>query len=180
MSIQPTTTSLIPFMPAQELNLFFNYFDGNNPQPIVNPEYQVIDIEVWKSINVITPDRSKERNANVYINLPPLGTGQRYADTLRSETVEPDPGKIETGRFLKLERDIDYILHEETGFITFKSAVQRDDVIGVAYRVQKITGDEFYGEFLSTAPSDTAARMVLKLVKPKIFNQAIRRHGNFN
>lgn len=150
-----------------EYNFFFNYYNGNNPQPIVNDQYMVIDIEVWKSINVITPDRSKERNANVYINLPVLGPGQRYPDSLRMDSVEPEPGRIETGRFLLLERERDYILHPETGFITFNSAVQREDVIAVAYRVQKITGPEYQGEFLSTAPSDTAARLVLKLVKPR-------------
>jgi hypothetical protein len=148
-------------------NFFYNYYNGNNPQPIVNPEYTIIDIEVWKSINVITPDRSKERYANVYINLDPLAAGQRYPDSLRLDSVEPDPGKIETGRFLLLTRDLDYVLHEQTGYISFSTTIQNEDVIAVAYRVRKTTGDEFYGEFLSTAPSDTSARLVLKLVKPQ-------------
>ncbi|GAB4290348.1 MAG: cell surface protein SprA [Ignavibacteriaceae bacterium] len=157
---------------SRTLNLFENYY--GSPTPLVDQQYYVNDIEVWKSVNVTTGDRSKERIANAYINLEPLLEGQDYDDvdtSLRQDLTNPIPGLQETGRFVLLTRDLDYTLHPETGYITFNTDLNDQDIIAVAYRVENdpsTSADDFrYGEFLTTANTDTSERLVLKLVKPR-------------
>ncbi|HLG32080.1 MAG TPA: cell surface protein SprA, partial [Ignavibacteriaceae bacterium] len=145
-------------------NDLFSAYYFNIPAQ-VNPDLQIYEIEVWKSINVISSDRSKERNANCYINLPPLPLGETtYDPSWKDPIPNPIPGEEETGRFLKLEESVDYILHPETGFISFKTSLNEQDIIAVAY-IQG-TGDITFGELIA-ANSDTASQLVLKLVKPK-------------
>ncbi|MBT8379591.1 MAG: cell surface protein SprA [Ignavibacteria bacterium] len=144
---------------------FFNIFENfySNIPAQVSPEVQINEIEVWKSINVITADKSKERFANCYIDLPVLPVGQNtYADSLREPLENPIQGKEETGRFLLLSQDIDYTLHPETGYISFKTSINDQDIIAVSYK--QGNSDLTYGEFLATS-TDTI--LVLKLVKPK-------------
>jgi len=141
--------------------LFTNYFFKLTPQS--DPDLFVNEIEVWKSINVITSDKSKERFANAYLDLQPLQGGQnKYPDSLRTPIQNPILGKEETGRFQLLTEGVDYIVHRETGFISFKTSVQTQDVIAVAFKqgVANVT----YGEFIA-ATQDTF--IVLKLVKPR-------------
>lgn len=152
---------------SPSLNLFNGYY--GSATPTIQTERTIVDIQVWKSINVITADNSKERNANVYINLSPIGSGGKYDDVLREDIDNPTAGKVETGRFLLLEEKRDYILHPETGYLTFTTQIQSDDIIAVAYRVEGAPGsdnDLFYGEFVTPATPDSQ-KLVLKLVKPK-------------
>jgi cell surface protein SprA len=67
-----------------------------------------------------------------------------------------------------LEKGIDYLLNEYTGFITFKTQINDNEIVAVAYRVDNLPGpvdDSFYGEFLGTAQTDSQ-RLVLKMIKP--------------
>ncbi|MFO7444997.1 MAG: cell surface protein SprA [Ignavibacteriaceae bacterium] len=128
------------------------------------PELRVAEIEVWKSIQTSGRDPQREREANAYIELLPVADGGRY-DNLRGN-IEGVTGQVETGRFIKLEEYNDYILNREVGFITFKTQVQDNDVIAIAF--QRDNG-EVYGEFIKTAVSDTQ-KLVLKLVKPRNLN----------
>ncbi|MCH7826501.1 MAG: hypothetical protein IIC75_00785 [Bacteroidetes bacterium] len=149
------------------LNLFFNYYGKATPE--INPQFRVNNIEVWRSVTGVAVDRSKERNANAYINLDELTAGERYSDNLRGE-IAAIPGQTETGRFLLLAPSVDYVLHTETGFITFNTQVQDNDIIAVAYRVDNglsSSDDLFYGEFLNSLGADTTSKLVLKLVKPR-------------
>lgn len=151
------------------LNLFSKYY-FSSPDPIVVQRYYVNDIQVWKSINVTTPDRSKERNANAYINLLPINVNGTYHDSLRADIENPKAGEQEKGRFLLLEPGIDYVLHPETGFLTFKTSINDQDIIAVAFRQENGPGasdDIIFGEFLTPANTDTSKRLVLKLVKPR-------------
>ena len=153
---------------APDLNLFEKYYA--NATPIIEPQYRIKEIEVWKSINTIGRDPSKERIANAYMDLGrPLQAGETYPDSMRVLN-DPIPGKSETGRFIQLTQDVDYTLQPETGYITFKTQINDDDIIAVAYRVengQAANDDLFYGEFLSTANAANDSVLVLKLVKPK-------------
>jgi cell surface protein SprA len=149
------------------LNIFNDYY--GNPTPIVRPDLQVVDIQVWKSINQITSDRSKERDANVFIDLPPILPGQSYNESYRDSNQIPIEGRISVGRFLLLTPDVDYTLHPETGFITLKTSVNEQDIIAVAFRQERGTGtddDAIYGEFLAPSDTNTTRRMILKMVKP--------------
>lgn len=141
--------------------LFKNYFFEIPAR--VNDNLRVNDIEVWKSINIITPDKSKERFANAYIDLPHLAPGQTtYPDSLREALENPIPGRQETGRFQLLVPGVDYTVHYETGFISFKTSLQDQDVIAVSFK--RGPTEETFGEFIGTT-QDTF--IVLKLVKPR-------------
>jgi len=149
------------------LNLFFNYY--GQPTPLINPQYRVNNIEVWRSVTGVAVDQSKERIANAYINLDPITANGSYPDNLRGD-IAAIPGQTETGRFLLLTEGVDYVLHPETGFITFNTQIQDNDIIAVAYRVENgtsTTDDLFYGEFLNSVGADTTTKLVLKLVKPR-------------
>ena len=66
---------------------------------------------------------------------------------------------------LLLSQDVDYVLHPETGFITFKTAINEQDIIAVAFRQENGVGpdDDFkYGEFLAQGDTNTTRRLVLK------------------
>ncbi|MEJ2617338.1 MAG: cell surface protein SprA, partial [Ignavibacteriaceae bacterium] len=92
-------------------------------------------------------------------------------DTTWRNLNNPQPGISETGRFLQLTPDVDYTLQPETGYITFKTQINDDDIIAVAYRIENSsTGpsdDLYFGEFLSTANDANDSVLVLKLVKPR-------------
>lgn len=153
---------------SEALNIFNNYY--GNPTPLENLSVRVKDIEVWKSTTQSTND-PQERLANVYINLQPRFANGRLPDSLRGD-ITTIQGKKYSGRFLKLTNGQDYILHAETGFISFKSNIQDQDVIAVAYQVENTnTGtadDLFYGEFLRQNDStSTGSKLVLKMVKPQ-------------
>ncbi len=142
-----------------QYNFFERYY--SNATPDYDPNYQIVDIQVWKSVNQITSDRSQFRKANAYINLgakPENG----YADSLRQNLTNPVPGQKETGNFVLLQAGVDYILHPYTGFITFISPVNDENIIAVAYRVK----DTYYGDFVTPTSKDTT-HLVLKLVKPQ-------------
>ncbi len=144
-------------------NLFYRYYGKSTPD--VDGSFYVKDIEVWKTINQTLRDPA-ERNAVAYVSLPDRGETESYADALRSESVVEVPGETIKGRFVKLVQGQDYILHQETGYITFKTNIQEVDAIAVAYRYGAGTG-RYYGEFLNQNASDTSKRIILKLIKPQ-------------
>lgn len=148
--------------------IFENYY--GKPTPEVRGDLLVTDIQVWKSINVITTDKSKERDANVYIDLYDIGVGEVYPQNWRDELPTTTPGINDAGRFTLLTPDVDYILHPETGFITFKAAINEQDIIAVAFRQENGPGasdDKVFGEFLAPGDTNTTQRLVLKMIKPR-------------
>ncbi len=155
-----------------DLNLFYNYY--GSAFPTANTNYRVLYVEVWKSVNTQTIDKSRERQVNAYLNVPALTKSTdptlTYSGIFSSDTVNPVPGQIETGRFVLLQQDVDYTLHPETGYITFNTQIQDQDAIAVAYIVQGTTEYLNYGETLASAGAITSAdstrRLVLKLIKP--------------
>ncbi|MDA3859713.1 MAG: cell surface protein SprA, partial [Melioribacteraceae bacterium] len=149
-----------------EYNFFNNYFGKITPQ--VNNQFFIKDLEVWRSTNQgLNP--ATEKRVNASINLTPLKPGEKYDDSYRSTEGTGVAGEsMVNERFEKLEYGIDYIYHEATGFITFKTQIQRADAIGVAYRTEGPTtdpsDDTIFGEFWNDI-TDTV--VVLKLIKPK-------------
>lgn len=164
---------------SADLNLFNKYFGNATPEII--QRYRIKDIEVWKSVNLILKDPN-ERNVNAFIDLPIRSESEVYPDSFSTDNVQEVPGSIAKGRFIRLTQDVDYILHPETGFITFKTTPQDIDMIAVAYRVENtLTGpedDQFYGNFLSQAGSDTSQRLVLKLIKPSTLQPKYKKAWN--
>lgn len=144
-----------------ELNLFYRYYGSATPD--ADPDYEVLDLEVWKSTNQITKNPN-ERNANAYIDLPAIGKNEKYKDEIYRKTITGGDGKTETSRFIQLQSS-DYVLHSQTGWITFTTSINDADILAVAYRVHKKNGaDMYYGELLQYAKDSV---LVLKLIKPK-------------
>jgi cell surface protein SprA len=153
---------------SESLNIFSNYF--GSPIPIVNNNYLVTEVQVWKSINVISTDKSREREANAFIDLPAISRNQSYPANFREPLTNPIPGIQEAGRFLLLQEGLDYIIQRETGFLTFKTPINDNDVIAVSFGRENGPGtadDAYFGEWLASGDTNTTRRMVLKLVKPK-------------
>ncbi len=142
--------------------LFRQYFF--NPTPQVDGNLEIKEIEVWKSISTISPNlNSSLRYANCYIDLPPLQSGQtKYDDSTYRGDINPVPGEIENGKFVLLQQNVDYTVQPNTGFITFNTSLNQNEIIAVSYK--QGPNNIRTGEFLANS-TDTV--LVLKLVKPK-------------
>jgi cell surface protein SprA len=159
---------------SKNFNIFNKYYGYATPI-YDHPEYFVKEIEVWKTKTGLR-DKGQERLVNAYIDLDfRTKNNLNYPDSLRSDQVAAVPGKIETGRFVKLTQGTDYDLHAETGYITFKTQIQETDAIAVAYQIEwkdqnSSDDDHIYGEFIKneTVTDTTSSRkLVLKLIKPQ-------------
>ncbi|MCX6174203.1 MAG: cell surface protein SprA [Ignavibacteriales bacterium] len=146
-----------------QLHVFTDYY--SNPTPRVNSTLFVKDIQVWKTVTgLFNPN---ERKANAYLSLPKRSKGTLYSTSLRDSTLQTIPGVQEIDRrFVLLQLGIDYEIHPETGFISFKTQIQEQDAIAVAYYVEGATSTDYYGEFINDLQSTNQTRLVLKLVKP--------------
>ncbi|MEK6552139.1 MAG: cell surface protein SprA, partial [Bacteroidota bacterium] len=149
------------------LNIFNKYY-GNATPIVVNALY-VKDIQVWKTVTgLFNPN---ERKANAYINLPGRPKGTLYNSDKRDSTLQTIPGVQEIDRRFVLLQPGDYEIHPQTGFITFKTQIQEQDAIAVAYYIEGGPGtsaadDIYYGEFINDLQGTNQTRLVLKLVKP--------------
>lgn len=148
------------------LNVFNDYY--GNATPIIRSDLLVVDYQVWKSTDQPTSNTSNEREANVYINLPQMLPGG-YDNSLRDSTIAPIFGERAYGRFILLTEGEDYIMHPETGFITFKTQINDNEMIAVAYKQERGPGsddDAVFGEFVVASDSNSTQRLILKMVKP--------------
>lgn len=162
------------------LNLFNRYY--GNPVPSIEDSLRVKDIEVWKSTTTSVPSPN-ERKGNAYIDLPRRTASERNKYNNLRGTRDPIPGETVIGeRWILLQPNIDYDMHEATGFITFKTQIQEQDQIAVAYRIEGPTAaaqdDIFYGEFIQDIGADTSTVLVLKLVKPRNLQPQFKKAWN--
>lgn len=148
------------------LNIFELFYGGNVPTILM--KYLVKDIEVYKSINNIG-ERSIIGRA--YIDLPPRYEGEKYSDSLRQNSTIT-PGQNERARFRLLNAGFDYLFHQETGYISFNSPLNDNDIIAVAYKIENDSfgpsDDLIYGEFFTDLINNSDTIAVLKLVKPRL------------
>ena len=149
-----------------QFHVFTDYY--SNPTPRVNTTLYVKDIQVWKTVTgLFNPN---ERKANAYINLPGRSKGNLYTSDKRDSTLQTIPGIQEIDRRFVLLQPGDYEIHPETGFISFKTQIQEQDAIAVAYYIEgsssSTTDDVYYGEFINDLQGTTQTRLVLKLIKP--------------
>ncbi|MBD3409603.1 MAG: cell surface protein SprA, partial [Ignavibacteriales bacterium] len=156
---------------SESLNLFqkyYGYYMLGLTSRNYDPEYEVLEIEVWKSVNQILTDKSKEREAIAHIDLEPYTEqGFTYGSDVRN--ADQSSGEVESGRFMLLEPGIDYDFEPRVGLISFRSQINDNEIIAVAYRVGSGSSSRYYGEMLSGsgAADDTTGKLVLKLVKPQ-------------
>ncbi|MGE5680312.1 MAG: cell surface protein SprA, partial [Bacillota bacterium] len=155
-----------------QYNLFYKYY--GDPNRTSAAEYTIQGIDVWKSIT--GPKQAQERAGVADIDIKAqYKNGADAYEALRDSTIQPKPGHREVGRFVKLTEGVDYDAHLETGYITFKTQIQDQDVIAVAYRIPDATAadpsnralDNYVGDYLGNGTdTSTTKRLVLKLIKP--------------
>jgi len=144
------------------LNIFNQYY--RNIPPIVNIEYYVKEIEVYKSVNQV--GSSSIIFGSAYIDLPSRQASSKYPDSLRWN-YDPIAGEEELARFELLSEGRDYLFHPETGYITFLSSLHEQDIIAVAYKIEGQQNNLVYGEFFADLIHNHDSLAVLKLVKPR-------------
>jgi cell surface protein SprA len=134
---------------------------ANSPPVVTNPGEQIIEEEVWvlRQGSIIDPN---ERYVQAFINLPPVGPGGTYPESLR--TVQPVPGEVEVGRFVRLPAQ-QYSIggNGHLGVVSLNTAVQDDRIIAISYRT---LGGSQFGELARDYSADTSRPVILKLVKP--------------
>ncbi len=156
---------------TEEFNFFNKYYSSTEFQPNYNQSfYKVKDVELWRKAQGAV-DLSKDRQANLFIDLPQLQTSQVYPESYRDITQNATPGRNEIGnRYEQLVRGIDFIYEEYTGHVTILSTVNNNDIYGAAFRIEGPTtspdDDILYGEFLEQIAADTSKVILLKLIKP--------------
>ena len=155
------------FIDEKYIQTYEPYYQ-NSPPLRVAPELQVKDIEVWIS-QLERPEPGLTRFIVADINLPPI-TNKAYYDSLRTQVLQSDPGRIEVGLFRKLEPGKDYTINPDIGVISLNIEIQDNQALAVAYRVEGPTqiaaDDTVYGDFINSL-TDTSATLVLKLVRPR-------------
>ncbi len=156
---------------SADFNFFNNYFGKPVFTPSANQSYYHIkQLEVWKSTTGL-PDISKERKGNAFIDLPGIHQGETYDASYRDTLTTTVNGRNEIGiRFTKLDPNTDYTYNEYAGFVSFKTSIQKNEAVAVAYRIEGPTtspdDDIFFGDFQEQIANDTGKVILLKLIKP--------------
>jgi len=114
---------------------------------------RITQLDVWK-----TTESTNEQGRSAWAVLDP----QNYTIDGSLPEFKVD-GKIESGKFEKLEFGKHYDYDENRGFISFRQTIEEKDVIAVAYATEfgDTLGEIFTGD---TTQTDT---LLLKLVKPR-------------
>ncbi|AFN75639.1 gliding motility-related protein [Melioribacter roseus P3M-2] len=148
------------------LKVFNRYFSKFIPEVI--DSLRIKEIEVWKTYTGLY--NPNERKGHAFIDLRPRKANEKY-DDLRNTQEQTISGVQEIGvRWIKLQENVDYEVHPETGFISFKTQIQQQEAVAVAFRREGPSAspndDIYYGEFLKDVAADSSANIVLLLVKP--------------
>ncbi len=154
-------------------NELFNKYYGN---PIFTQDdssryWEIKELEVWKSTTGLV-DQGRERKVNAFINLPSIGVNEAYDSNSVWYDLEQDPVNGESvinSRFIKLTEGVDYIYQPYVGYISFKTQIQKDDNIAVAFRIQGESPDPnqdlVFGQF--TKDQTDSSVILLRLIKPQ-------------
>lgn len=143
-----------------KVGIFTKYYSAAGHPFDMN--YFVNDIEVWKTATGLK-DFTREKMAVAILDLQNVSSypSGKYPDELRDKKTEA--GYIESSRFTKLTSGNDYTIDKQTGVIHFRTALNDDDAIAIAYK----SGEGVFGEFVGNInPSDSNKVLILKLVKP--------------
>lgn len=133
----------------ETLHIFEDFY-ANIPS-IVNDDFKIKDIEVWKSI--VGLNDPNERRANAFIDLEASESADRlYPEDIRDNSLEAVAGESVIGtRFIKLEEGTHYEINKDAGFISFKTSIQNEEIIAASFIMENGAGesnDLYFGEFL--------------------------------
>ena len=127
---------------------------------VVNPQVQILDIEVWVSSLESIPDPLNDRDGVAFISTDSVIQYQN-SPAARAGDIPASEGEVEIARFKKLIQNVDYVLNPSLGYITLNRSLQQAQIVAVAFSLQG--GD--IGTFEAKDTSDLP--LVLKLVRPK-------------
>ncbi len=149
------------FVDTSYISLYEPYYQ--NDPPIINPDMQIVEVEVWVNHFTSNPD-STDHLGIAFMNLPPRPVSGY--DSSYSSIRLSNPGSVEVGYFRRLGV-VSYTLDAlgYIGTLSVDSTIGADYAIAIAYR--RADGEQF-GDFLDdgfTNSSDSA--MVLKMVRPR-------------
>jgi len=157
--------------------LFTEYFKsaGDPVIPANLRSREISSIEVWQQEVNNGVNSDKIIKAKAFITLPAATVADSknlaFYDKQRS-TTEAKPGEVVINTFKKLNPGIDYTVNYKTGFISFKTNIQRDKAIAIAYRIKGNNqgapdDDLIFGEFKESVDGKLPQNgyRVLKLVK---------------
>lgn len=150
-----------------EHNFFNNYYgNATSIETDSSRKYFVKELEVWRTASGIE-EQDKQRRCNAFIDLPPRPVGNTIDPKYKNTDLPQVQGEnLINVRFERLTDGIDYSYNSYTGFISFKTNIQKTDGIGVAYTIEGDgNGNQRYGEFITELEDSAVA--VLKLVKPQ-------------
>jgi len=127
---------------------------------IVDPNYQILDIEVWVS-RVESVQDPTDRDGVALIDRDSVLALQNNPAARASE-IPADPGRVEIARFMKLVKGTDYGVNDNLGIITLNRSLLPSQIVAVAYTLPQ--GDVGIFEAKDTS---TTLPLILKLVRPK-------------
>lgn len=164
---------LIYYEKAPEL--FTKYYESAGI-PSITPELRakkISSIEVWKQEQNNGINSDQIINAKAFISLKKISAADDYTAYEDERNLsEHTAGENVINTFKKLIEGSDYVVDYNTGFITFKTAIERDKAVAVAYRTigsneSDPSDDEIYGDFEDQVNGvlESTEYRVLKLVK---------------
>jgi cell surface protein SprA len=134
---------------------------------------KIQDIEVWVSSTAsVTPQGARY----IVALMDQSKVENLQKDSIaRSGIFNQDPGEIEVGDFIKLERGPDYELDETAGVISLRTSLQQNQAIAVNY----VTGTSDFdispkriGN--SGLEQKDTLKLIMKLVRPRILNNTVK------
>ncbi|MEN8191494.1 MAG: cell surface protein SprA [Bacteroidota bacterium] len=153
---------------TDEQHNFFNNYYGNATaiETDSSRKYFVKELEVWRTASGSYVETDKQRKVNAFIDLPSIPVGNSIDPSYKDASLTSEAGRsIINNYFEPLVDGIDYVYNPYTGYISFKTNIQKSDGIAVAYRIEGEGGVNLqYGEFITNLEDSAVA--VLKLIKP--------------
>ena len=157
------------FIDTNYIHEYEDYYQSGHAQ-LDSPDLSITQIEVYQSIYIVAGNPNV-RSGVAIMDLEPLnsstaGDYKKWQDPKNGQPLQPIPGQIDYGNFVKLDGS-QYTIDKNTGVLTLNNNPSTDQMIAVAYTTNGTNGNgNTYGTF-SFSDSSTSERLVLKLVKPK-------------
>lgn len=143
----------------------------SSASPTITPEMeenQVVQIDVWSSVQLTTTNSQNIKKGRAYVDLPHHDLNGRYDDSVEVN-LRTDPGGKYEGNFIKLDAGKDYRFRFDGGrqvyggYLILNTSIPDDQALAVSYTVLGGGQHRVYGSFPDTT-SD--GRILLKLLKP--------------
>ncbi len=135
-------------------------------------ENQVVQIDVWASVQLTTANSQNIKKGRAYVNLPYHDLNGKYNDSVEVNLHTDAGGKYE-GNFIKLDAGKDYRFRFDGGrqvyggYLILNTSIPDDQALAVSYTVLGSGGSpRQYGPASISSDTTLDGRILLKLLKP--------------